>query len=365
MSNSKHVDVLKSGPVEWNSWRAKSADGRPDLCEANLSRMDLKGYDLSDCNMLGTILSGCDLREVNLARSDLRNAVFANGIGLHEPLTVDHVGATVSSGANLEGGSLAGADIRGACFTATKLVDVDFEETLFGGTVLARCDLTRARNLTSATHKGPGSIDIRTIERSDCDLTEIMQGFGYPAWAIESMKLLSDDLTSERVGEIVYRIHDHVVGAPIKFGGLFLSYSHADADFVDVLQERLDRDDIRSWRDIHDAPAGPLEDIVLQSIRDNPCVLVVLSENSDGSDWVEHEAMLARELEKERDRFVLCPISLDDSWQKTEWSHVLMTQLKKYNILDFSKWKNAQEFEKQYNLLREGLAKYYGVRSGV
>ncbi len=64
---------------------------------------------------------------------------------------------------------------------------------------------------------------------------------------------------------------------------------------------------IRFWRDIHDATSGRLEKVVDRAIRQNPIVLLLLSENSVKSDWVEHEAQLARELEQELGRNVLCP----------------------------------------------------------
>ena len=46
----------------------------------------------------------------------------------------------------------------------------------------------------------------------------------------------------------------------------------------------------------------------------NPTVLLILSKNSVQSDWVEHEARTARELEKELKRDVLCPVARDAAW---------------------------------------------------
>lgn len=56
---------------------------------------------------------------------------------------------------------------------------------------------------------------------------------------------------------------------------------------------------------MHHATAGRLEKQIDHAIRHNLIVLVVLSENSVKSDWVEHEAHTARELEKETGRDVL------------------------------------------------------------
>ena len=61
--------------------------------------------------------------------------------------------------------------------------------------------------------------------------------------------------------------------------------------------------------------AGRIETQIDRAIRQNPTVLLVLSENSLNSDWVEHEVRTARGLEKEIGRDVLCPVALDDSWK--------------------------------------------------
>lgn len=43
-----------------------------------------------------------------------------------------------------------------------------------------------------------------------------------------------------------------------KFGA-FISYSHADSNFVDSLVAFLESNDVRCWRDIKSMTAGPME----------------------------------------------------------------------------------------------------------
>jgi hypothetical protein len=140
---------------------------------------------------------------------------------------------------------------------------------------------------------------------------------------------------------------------------LFISYSHFDSKFVEKIEKHLRNRKVNSSRDVHDAPAGPLEKIVDRAMRQNPTVLLIFSENSVNSDWVEYEAQKARELEKELNRHVLCPIALDDSWKTCKWSGVLRNQIKKYNILDFSKWEDEKDFENKFNRLLQGLDLFY------
>jgi hypothetical protein len=96
-----------------------------------------------------------------------------------------------------------------------------------------------------------------------------------------------------------------------------------------------------------------------RAIRLNPTVLLVLSSHSVQSDWVEHEARLARKLEKETKRDVLCPVALDDSWKHCAWPERLREQILEYNILNFSDWNNEYSFRQMFNRLLDGLDLFY------
>ena len=100
--------------------------------------------------------------------------------------------------------------------------------------------------------------------------------------------------------------------------------------------------------------AGDLQKQIGRAIRLNDVVLLVLSESSVESDWVEHELEQARRKEKEEGRDVLCPVALDDAWKAKVDGDVLWRQLKKKNILDFSQWK-TKAFEKPFAKLLKGL----------
>ncbi|MCB9287156.1 MAG: toll/interleukin-1 receptor domain-containing protein [Lewinellaceae bacterium] len=93
--------------------------------------------------------------------------------------------------------------------------------------------------------------------------------------------------------------------------------------------------------------AGPVEKQIDRAIRLNQMVLLVLSEHSVKSDWVEYEVSKARELEKNLNHHVICPIALVDSWKDAPWPNVMMNQVKKYNILDLSKWEDNGTFQAQ------------------
>ena len=122
---------------------------------------------------------------------------------------------------------------------------------------------------------------------------------------------------------------------PLYIGGVFISYSRDDAKFVDKIYKQLYNNGASVWLDRHDAVAGPLKEQVVRAVRINDVVLLVLSESSVKSDWVEAELKMARKKEKEEKRDVLCPVALDDSWKTKVKDDVLWRQVEKKNILDY------------------------------
>ena len=110
---------------------------------------------------------------------------------------------------------------------------------------------------------------------------------------------------------------------------------------------------------MHDATAGRLEKQIDRAIRQNPTVLLILSAHSLKSDWVEHEVRTARELEKEMEHDVLCPVALDDSWKDSPWPKRVMQQVREYNILEFSAWEDDSKFGNTFNKLIDGLGLFH------
>lgn len=63
-------------------------------------------------------------------------------------------------------------------------------------------------------------------------------------------------------------------------------------------------------------------------------------------------------------RHVICPIAIDESWKESNWSEILSNQLRKYNILDFSDWRNDENFNEKFKLLISGLELFYREGEG-
>jgi hypothetical protein len=231
---------------------------------------------------------------------------------------------------------------------------------LFGSTIFAEVNLGEVYGLESAIHDSPSNISTNVLQFSKGIIPEVfLRGCGLSDWEIESAKLYKPGLSNEEINNIIYKIFDLRASQSIQISPLFISYSHADARFVEKLEPPLIEKGIRFWRDIHDMTSGRMEKQVDHAMRQNPTVILILSENSLSSDWVEHEARLARDLEKELSRDVLCPIALDDSWKSAKWPARLMEQITEYNILDFSNWKDDKAFGQVFNKMLSGLDMFY------
>ena len=330
-----------------------------DLRETNLSWADLIGADLSGADLSGADLSGADLSEAdlvganfsraNLSRATFREADLSRATFREAPLSRANLNR-----ANLSGADLIEADLSGAILIEADLSRANLLETVFGNT-----DLTDAKGLVTCRHVGPSILDHRTLAKSGPLPLEFLHGCGLTDWEIESAKLYDPNLSRANIADIVTKVHRLRSDTPIQIHNLYISYSHADAAFVEHLEQSLRARHIRFWRDVHDAPADSLEAIVVRAMRQNPSVLLIFSEHSVKSDWVEFEIQQARKLEKELGGPVLCPIALDESWKKCPWSKVLMKQVRKYNILNFSQWQNDANFARMFGRLVEGLDLYY------
>jgi hypothetical protein len=340
MANQEQVERLLQDITEWNKWRKENPRTNIDLSKA----------DLREAKLLKANLRNVNLRYANLTNANLEGASL--------------LGASLRM-ANLSMANLVGASFRRAWLGATNLTGVilgrtDFWEAGLLSTNLINLDLTDARGLEEVIHGGPSHISTTTLERSGANIPEkFLRGCGLKDWEIESAKLYKPRLSSREVNNIVSRICELRSTRAEQISPLFISYNHEDNTFVDELEKYLNEKGIRFWRDIHDAMAGRLEKVIDQAIQQNPIVLLILSKNSVKSDWVQHEARSARELELKLDRDVLCPVALDDAWKDCAWPARLREQIMEYNILDFSQWKDERKFGRMFKRLIDGLDLFY------
>jgi hypothetical protein len=97
-----------------------------------------------------------------------------------------------------------------------------------------------------------------------------------------------------------------------QFCSCFISYSTRDQEFAKRLHSDLRSEGVRCWFAPEDLRIGDrFQDRIEESIRIFDKVMVVLSEASVESRWVEREVNAAREREERENRLILFPIRID------------------------------------------------------
>ena len=202
-------------------------------------------------------------------------------------------------------------------------------------TVLANIDLSGATGLETCRHLGPSVIDFRTLAKSHPLPLVFLRGVGLPENVIDYLPSL--------------------VNQPIQYYSCFISYSSKDDDFARRIHADLQSNGVRCWFAPHDLPiGGKILDEIDAAIRLRDKVVLILSEHSIGSDWVEDEVKTAYEEERRRKQTMLFPIRLDDAVMETKeaWAAKLRADR---NIGDFRQWKDHDSYREVFERVLRDL----------
>jgi hypothetical protein len=194
------------------------------------------------------------------------------------------------------------------------------------------------KGLYSIGHWAASTISIDTIIKSQGNLLKgFLLGCGVPDSIIEQIPALISSLS------------------PIDYYSCFISYSSKNEDFARCLHADLQAAGVRCWFAPHDMRIGDkIRYHIDESIRIYDKLLLVLTEHSVASQWVEHEVETALGKELEGKPNVLFPIRLDDAvmQSQTGWaSHVRLTR----HIGDFTNWKNHDDYKQAFERLLRDL----------
>jgi TIR domain/Pentapeptide repeats (8 copies) len=271
-------------------------------------------------NLINAKLSHAGLIGTKLFDADLSGAFF---------LMADLSGANLSE-ANLKGANLYRADLFHADLSGANLSEATLSGTIFGDV-----DLGKTIGLGNCKHAGPSIIDFATLSRSENLPISFLRGCGLPDNLIEYLPSLRSEA--------------------IRFYSCFMSYSSKDQIFADRLYADLQNNGVRCWFAPQDLRIGAKTlDAIDEAIRLRDKLLVILSEASIASDWVEDEVNKAYAEERERKETVLFPIRIDDVVMTTTepWARKLRDQR---NIGDFREWRNPDAYQKSLDRLLRDL----------
>ena len=239
------------------------------------------------------------------------------------------------SGASLRG--LSGADLSGAADLSffAGVSETNFAGATFSQTLLVDLDLGAARGLDEVQHFGPSIIDHRTLERSGELPLAFLRGCGLPDEVID-----------------FYRAQ---YGKPVQFYSCFISYARADEEFVDRLYADLQENGVRCWRDTEDMKIGDrMRPAIDRAIRLHDKVVLLLSERSIASDWLETEVETAFRKERDQGRAVLFPVRLDDAIENPDeaWARQIWDTR---NVGDFREWEDDDAYREAFQRVLRDL----------
>jgi uncharacterized protein YjbI with pentapeptide repeats len=308
--NDEHIAFLRRGVTVWNEWRRCNADIKPELAQAQLSGTSLHEADLSEANLTQANLSFADLSQADLGGAELSRANLTHA---------DLVGAALF-GTNLRETFLYWTNLTGAHLIEPDLSGAKLLETIFGNIYLGD-----AVGLDNCKHLGPSVIDFRTLVQSENLPISFLRGCGLPDTLIEQLPSLSCKAS--------------------EFYSCFISYSGKDQVFAERLHADLQDNGVRCWFAPHDLPIGAKTwDAIDEAIRLRDKLLIILSDASIASDWVEDEVSKAFAEERERNATILFPIRIDNVVMTTAepWAVKLRDQR---HIGDFRSWKEDNQYQ--------------------
>jgi hypothetical protein len=306
------------------------------LTGENFSDTQLPVRDFRRAILRKTRFINCDLTGCNFAEADLSGANFKGA----KVVDVDF------SKANLTGANFYQANLVGAVFNGSNLFATIFREATMGQTVFANLDMDRCVGLETVKHQGPSSVAVECLYRSGNNLPlKFLEGAGF------SQNLLS------------YLPESVQAGGPIQFHSCFISYSHQDESFARQLWSKLTDRRIRVWYAPEDMQGGKqLFEQIDRAIHLHDKLLVVLSQSSLASNWVQTEIKRARKQEIKTGERKLFPIRLCDMETVEAWEMFdadsgtdLAAEVRKYYIPDFSDWLKPRGLDQEFKKLCRDL----------
>jgi uncharacterized protein YjbI with pentapeptide repeats len=320
----EHIALLDRGIESWNIWRLSNPSILPNLSRANLRDKYLSGFDLSRANLTDADLSDTDLVGADLSGANLSGGVLAR--------------------TNLFKANLTGVNLSKTMIIKAHLSQARLENAIFGETVVALTDLSEAIGLDTIRHESNSEMGSSVFTKPGHLLPlQFLRGAGIAEQLITFLPTLSE--------------------GGIEFYSCFISYATADQEFVERLFADLQASGVRCWFAPHDMKGGrKIQDQIDQAIRVYDRTLLVLSDASLRSSWVNTEVIKARKREVESQRRVLFPVRLMSFEKLRDWEIFdadsgkdSAREIREYFIPDFSRWKDNDSYREAFGRLLRDL----------
>jgi uncharacterized protein YjbI with pentapeptide repeats len=384
MANAEHVAVVRQGADAIFDWRKGHAEPL-DISGADFSRASLSFANLEGARVENVKFRGATLRNANLYSASIQGSSFVDADLSHAFLVNARGGGSYFSyadltsarlmradfhdsvfdwadlrDANLEGAKLSRAsfeftmlhhaslqqtDLTDAILTYSNLGDADLDRAnlsraLIGATVFGGTNLRHVAGLESCTYIGRSALDFATLQVSGLLPLRFLRGCGLADQLIDYLPSLLQQA--------------------IEYYSCFISYSHRDEEFTKRLHADLQDNGVRCWFAPEDLKIGDRFRVRIdESIRLHDKLLLILSGDSVGSQWVEQEVETALETERKakargEDRTVLFPVRLDDAVTEIEGGWPALVRNTRH-IGDFTRWKDHDAYRAAFERLLRDL----------
>jgi hypothetical protein len=317
MADAKHVELIRKGSEAIAIWRDANPGNHLDLSGADLRRAELMHANLNGVNLRGAKLEWTDLRWADLIACDLTDALL-DRTDLHK--------------ADLSNALLTGAKFINTNLEDANLCNADLTAAVFLHARLLTTDLRAVKGLATCTHLGPSTIDLETLEKAGYLPALFLRGCGISDAAIHASYAEDSDALSE------------ALETGSEYYSCFISHSSQDSGFAERLLADLQEKGVRCWFAPKDLKTGEkLLDAVYQAIRQHEKLLLILSEHSIQSWWVEDEVDKAFSEERDRRTTVVFPIRIDNAAMTSAipWSEKLRNNRQ---IGDFSNYRSKKAY---------------------
>lgn len=371
MTQQSYIDILIQGRTIWNAWRAHHPERidlrdidlvRADLRDANLARVRLDGAHLRFARLSGASLNGSHLRDADLRFAHLNGTHLIGADLTHADLHGAHLdGADLSRarlrfahlsrahlteanlsfadltnvdlmGTDLSRADLSGADLIGANLSRAELSGADLSHARIGWTSFGDRDLRTIKGLETIRHEAPSPLSITTVYQSQGALPDaFLRGTGAPESFLVYLQALA--------------------ATPIEHFHCVISYAPNDQDFAEQLSADLQRHTIRCWHAPKDRKPRTL---IGEALRLYDHLLLVLSQHSVKSAWVEKEVTAVLKQEQQRHKRVLFPIVLDDAIMHTPQTWAVALSRSRV-LADFTRWKELDAYQQALQQLLHAL----------
>ncbi len=324
MANPEQLAKLQEGVVAWDVWRLDNPEIDPDLSGADLDGADLSGADLSDA-----VLSRADLRTANLSCANLSGADLSDASLRYANLSRADLSDAVLSDAILSDAVLRGANLTRAALNKT---------------VFSFMDLSTTQGLDTCRHFSRSALDTHTLTQSKGLPISFLRGCGLSDKAIEFLPSVFQDQA-------------------LDYYSCFISYSTQDQAFAERLYNDLQGAGIRCWFAPEDIQGGKKTyDQIDDAIRVHDKLVLILSQDSITSDWVEIELRRGLKAEKQLGRQKLFPLRVVPYDTLEDWTCFdadlkkdLAAEVREYFIPDFSNWQHHPSYQEAFTRLLADL----------